>query len=139
SMSFSKNQEIESYIASGDLSALQFRVVDILGTEQRIGHALQYRGFGVLLNKPKDKEHASVVVDGTTTLRAGAAMPVGSYFMVSGSGWVTALDPTASQQVASGTLLDGTRRILGRALTACASGSLFTAQFDPQLTVVVSA
>lgn len=137
-MSFQRSQEIESYVASGDLSAMQYRVVDILGTEGRVGHGLQYLGFGVLLNKPKDKEYASVVVEGTTKLRAGAAMTVGSYFMCSGSGWVTAVAVSVGQ-VASGTIIDGNRRALGRALTACASGSLFTAQFDPQLVSVVSA
>lgn len=137
-MAFQKNQEIESYISSGDLSGLQYRVVDILGAEQRIGHGLANLGFGVLLNKPKNNEHASVVVEGTTKLRGGAAMTVGSYFSCSGSGWVTCVAVSVGQ-VASGTIIDGNRRALGRVLTACASGSLFSAQFDPQLISVVSA
>lgn len=135
-MSTQGKERVESYIASGDLSGLQFRVVDLLA-DQRVGHALANRGFGVLLNKPKSTEHASVMTRGVTKLRAGAAMTVGSLFAVSGSGWVTAFAGPTTSPASGGPVRQDV--YLGRARTACASGSLFEADFDPQYITVASA
>ena len=124
-----------SFVASGDLSGLQNRFVDILANN-RVGHALANKGFGVLLNNPRSGEHATVQIEGQAKVRAGASISVGQVIVSAASGYAAV---AGGVQVASGSTLSPTNVILGRALTAAASGSLFSIQLDRQATVVVSA
>jgi hypothetical protein len=136
-MSTEGMRTVQSFVASGDLSGLQYRVVDLLA-DNRVGHGVANKGFGVLLNKPQAAEHASVATRGRVKLRAGAAMTVGSLFVVSGSGWVTNFEGDVTDVGSAGAVLT-TQYVLGRALTEAASGSLFEAEFYPQITHVLSA
>lgn len=134
-MAYTNNERNVSFVASGDLSGLQYRFVDILA-DNRVGHALANKGFGVLLNQPRSGEHATVQIEGQAKVRAGGAISVGAVIVSAASGWAAA---AGGVQVGSGSTLAATNVILGRALTAAASGSLFTIQLDRQATVVVSA
>ncbi len=134
---FNYCEEGMSFVASGDLSGLQGRIVDVLGTAPRVGHGLIYGGFGVLANKPRALEHASVVTDGVVKTKAGGTVSPGNYIYCSGSGWAAVHTPPAVN-VASGTVLRPVV-LLGRALTAAASGFDFALKFDRQTTFVASA
>jgi hypothetical protein len=135
-MSTEGNQEVESFVASGDMSALQYHILDFVA-DRRVGHALANRGFGILLNKPKSTEFASVATSGRVKVRAGAAMTVGSLVVSAASGWgIAATGPTANPASGGAVRQDV---FLGRARTACASGSLFEMDLDPQFLTVASA
>lgn len=101
----------ESYVASGDLSTMLNRVVDIIG-DFTIGAALAGGGYGVLQNAPKDKEHAAVATDGVVMVRVGAAVTAGQDVTSAASGWAVV--------VTSGAGL----RVLGRIEVGAASGML---------------
>lgn len=109
----------ESFIASGTLETSQFHIVSIVGAFN-IANALANGGFGVLQNKPRDTEHATVAVDGATKVAAGAAISVGDLITSAGSGFAAV--------VASGNAAD--KGVIGRAITAAASGSVFTMEID---------
>lgn len=111
-MAFEYDLESESFIASGDLSGLQHRIVDLLSTDHKVGVAGAAGGWGVLQNKPKDGEHATVGVEGVTLVRVGGAVTAGQYCTSAASGWGTTVTSGAGQTV------------LGRYLTTAASGML---------------
>lgn len=118
-MAFSNKPTLESHIASGDLSGLQFHIVEIVGAHI-VDAALIRVGYGILQNKPQAGEHASVAVAGVSKVNAGAAISVGDLITSAGSGWATS--------VLSG--IAGDKQVIGRALTAAASGSVFTLNID---------
>ena len=137
-MSFHNVVESRTYIASGDLSGLQYRIVDLISNQPlKIGHSLADVGFGVLLNMPKAGEHAEVAVEGEVEVKAGAAVQAGQLIGSAASGWATPIS-AQSVQVASGTVLIS-KTVLGRAVTGAASGSLFVLEFDRQRITVASA
>lgn len=127
---YSNNKESRTFIASGDLSGMQNRVVDLLGSFNKVGHALAGGGFGILDNKPQNGEHATVNVEGELLVRVGAAVTAGQFGISAASGW--AIAHVASTQVASGAVLTS-QVVLGRFLTTAASGMLATIEFNPQL------
>lgn len=109
---YTNMEETRAFVASGDLSALQFRVVDLVG-QFKIGHATAGRGYGVLLNKPQTGEHATVAVRGEVQARVGSGgVAAGDLVTAAVSGWITGY--------VAGTIVD----LLGRATTACASGHI---------------
>lgn len=137
-MSFHNRVKADAYIASGDLSGLQFRFVDLITNAPfKVGHALADKGFGVLGNAPRSGEHAEVQVEGEVEVKAGVAVQAGQLIGSAASGWATPIS-AQSVQVASGTVLI-TKTVLGRAVTGAASGSLFTMVFDRQHVTVASA
>lgn len=103
----------DTFIASGDLSGLLNRGVDIVGAF-KVGHALAGRLYGVLNNKPRNGEHASVVVEGEQEVRVGAAVSAGDLITTAASGWFVGVTSGAAQDIA------------GRVITAAASGMLAT-------------
>lgn len=107
---FTQNEEMIALVASGDLSGCLNRVVDLLGANFKVGIAVAKGGYGVLANAPKDTEHASVVVGGTTMVRVGAAVTAGNELTSAASGWAIAVTAQDSN------------RVIGRALTTAASG-----------------
>ena len=123
-MAFSNRLESESYVASGDLSTLQFHIVELIAAHI-VDVALVNRAHGVLQNKPQAGEHATVAVAGTTKCNAGASVSVGDLITSAGSGWAVA--------VASGSAND--KQVIGRAVTASASGSVFSMEIDRQMIV----
>jgi hypothetical protein len=131
------NPENYTYIASVDLDSSQHYFVDQAGTNTRkVTVAAANGGIGVLLNKPKAGEHATVAIRGQVKVHAGAAVTVGALIVAAGSGF--AAPYTAGVQVGSGSTLTE-KTIMGRAITAAASGSVFTMDLDPRFTQVVSA
>lgn len=123
-MAFSNRLKSESFVASGDHSGLQYHIVNIVGAHT-VAAALVRTGYGVLQNKPQAGEHATVAVEGITKVAAGAAVSVGDLITSAGSGWAAV--------VASGSA--GDKQVIGRALTAAASGSVFSMEID-RMTVV---
>ena len=101
-----------SMIARENMENMQYKIVnvhDANGIKLRVAAGAGV--LGVLNNKPKLGEHATVVVEGLTRCVAGATVTAGSFITVTASGTGTA--------VASG------QYMLGKAITGCASGSNF--------------
>jgi hypothetical protein len=109
---FSQGQKNEAFVASGDLSACVNRIVDMIGTDFKIGLAGANGGFGVLANAPKNNEHAAVATDGVVMVRVGAAVTQGDNITSAASGWGVKVTSGAGQSV------------IGRAETGAASGML---------------
>lgn len=109
----------DAFIASGDLSGLLHRGVDLLTNAQfKVGVAGAGRLYGVLNNKPRHGEHASVVTEGETEVRVGAAVQAGNLVTTAASGWFVAVTSGANQDVA------------GRVITGAASGMIATINLD---------
>lgn len=119
-MAFKGNRQVDTLVASIDLNDAQFRFVELNATEHKIIIAPARKAYGVLENNPKAGEHGSVVVDGIAKVQAGGAVAVGDYITSAASGW--------GAVVSSGTAND--KLVMGRALTAAASGSVFSMRFD---------
>jgi len=135
-MSYNYNESGITLVASGDLSGMQGRIVDILAAPH-CGHGLIYGGFGVLANKPRTLEHATVITEGVVKTKAGGTVSAGNLIYCAGSGWAAVHTPPAVS-VASGTVLRPVV-LLGRAMTAAASGFDFALQIDRQQTHIASA
>ena len=117
---YSNNEETRAFVASGDLSALQFRIVDLVG-QFKVGHGTAGRGFGVLLNKPLDGEHATVGIRGELQVRVGSGgVTAGARLSSTASGWAQTI--TASDF--------GIYDQIGRALTTASSGHIATVEFN---------
>lgn len=117
---FHSNLEAISLVATGDLSGLQYRLVDLLGNHG-VTVAGANGGYGVLLNKPRHGEHASVAIKGQTEVRVGAAVSAGAYVTSAASGWAVTITSGNAQAV------------VGRALTGAASGMLATINLNQTL------
>lgn len=105
-MSVHGNHRSISIAAGADLSALQYRAVQIDGTLATTNK----NAAGILQNKPQTGEHATIGYDGHLKGIAGAALTGGTDVKVSSGGFLTA--------VASG---DSSR---GKVVTAASSGSV---------------
>jgi hypothetical protein len=92
--------------AAADLSAAQYKIVDVAGTISAANSA----ALGVLYNKPKSGEGATVAVSGHMKAYAGGTITKGARLKVTTSGFLVV--------VASG---DGT---CGKSMAAANSGSL---------------
>ena len=102
----------ETMVAREDLSDAQYKILnvhDANGVKLRVAAGAGV--LGVLDNKPKSGENATVVVAGLTRCFAGATITAGSWITVTASG--TATSATSGQY------------ILGKSITGCASGSNF--------------
>jgi len=118
-MAFSNRVKSESFVASGDISGAQFHIVSIVG-EFVVDASVANGGDGVLQNKPQAGEHATVAMEGITKVVAGAAVSVGDLITSAASGFAAV--------VASGNAAD--KKVVGKALTAAASGSVFSMEID---------
>lgn len=116
---FSLDEKTESFVASGDLSACLGRVVSLLATNFKVGLAAINTGYGVLLNAPKDGEHASVVIEGITMVRVGAAVTAADPLTNAGSGWALTAAVTTGKQ-----------KVFGTALTSAASGMVAAVKME---------
>jgi hypothetical protein len=128
----------ESFIASGDLSGMQGRIVNLIAATSKIGHALAGKGYGVLANKPRSLEHAVVITDGIVKCKAGAAVSAGDFIVSAASGWAIPATLGVTDVGSAGAVLTN-RTIMGRALTAAASGFDFALKLRVQETLVLSA
>lgn len=117
-MSFTSGERFESFVASGDLSLLQNRLVCLLTNANfkvgAAGASNALAAYGVLSNAPKDTENASVVVGGITMVRVGAAVQAGAKATSAASGWAI----TAVQGA------EATKNVVGEFITGAASGML---------------
>ena len=118
-MAFSNRLKSEAFTAAVDLSTSQFHIVDLDSTALNVTIGAADGGFGILQNKPQSGEHATVAVEGMSKCIAGGAISVGNYITSAASGYATA--------VASGL---SAKKVIGRAVTAAASGSVFTVEID---------
>ena len=92
--------ERRSKVASVDLDACLFHAVDLISNVNgKVALAAAGGGYGILANKPKAGEDASVVVDGECEVRVGAAVQAGDFAVAAGSGWL--IKNISSFQVAS--------------------------------------
>ena len=134
-MAYSNRVERVTKIASNDLRLLQHRVVDLTATAFKATHAVADGGIGILQNKPNAGEHATIAVRGAVKLRAGVAVSVGNKISSAASGWAAV---HTQGHVTSDTAALRDKTILGRAMTAAASGSVFTLELNIQTTLVLS-
>lgn len=112
-MSTTGDQELIAIAAGADLSSgCQYKVIDVGGTISAANSA----ALGILKNKPKLGESATIVYAGHAKVYAGAAITAGNRLKTTTSGYVVA--------VASG---DGA---CGKAIKAANSGSLVEGIFD---------
>lgn len=116
---FSIDEKTESFVASGDLSACLGRVAMLLPVNFSLGLATANNGYGVLLNAPKDKEEAALVIEGITMVRVGAAVTAADQLTNAGSGWAITAAVTAAKQ-----------RVFATALTSAASGMLSACKIE---------
>ena len=124
-MSFHNEVKRRSYVASVDLDACLYHAVELVpNVAHKVALAGANGGFGILLNKPKAGEDASVAVEGEVEVRVGAAVAAGGYAAAAGSGWVT--------NVTSGTA----QSVLGRFVTGAASGMLAALELQGFKTIV---
>lgn len=97
------------FLAGADLSSAQYKAVNIGGTVA----ANNTNALGLLHNKPKSGEDASICVFGRSRYRAGAAVDSGSMLMVTTSGWLIAVTSgslpcgQAFEGVSSGSIGEG--------------------------------
>lgn len=122
-------------VASTDLGSLQHRIVDLNATAFKVIDSALEGGFGVLQNNPNAGEHATIAIGGAVKVRGGVAVSVGDLISSAASGWAAVHTNT---QVTSDTAKLRSKVILGRAVTAAASGSVFTLEMNIQTTMVLS-
>jgi hypothetical protein len=134
-MSFYNNDHNVSHVASTDLSTSQHKILDMTAAG-KVDLAAAHKAYGVLVNKPKAGEHATVQIGGQAKVRAGAAVAIGDVITSAASGWAAVAGGTSP---GSGSPVEFNNAILGRALTAAASGSIFTVDIQRQLVAVTSA
>ena len=105
-------RQYESMIAAANLENYQYHLVKVSAANKvNRQHSAGGDIFGVLNNKPKADEHATVVVGGVTRCFAGGTIAAGAE--------ITATASATAVTAASGDF------IIGQAITAVASGSNF--------------
>lgn len=120
-MSGQGRYESESFVATGDLSGAQNRIVELTGARE-VGLPVGATGIGVLKNKPQAGEMATVAVNGSVRVQAGPAVSAGDYIKAASGGFATT--------IVSGDILSLVN--VGRAVTAAASGMTFEMQMWAQ-------
>ena len=135
-MAFQNRNENVTFIASTNLNQHYF--VDLSATTHKCTIAASGGGYGILQNTPLAGEHATVTIRGAAKVHAGAAVSVGHYITAAGSGFALGATGYSTATGSAGTFLTE-MAVLGTALTAAASGSVFTMEFNPHITQVVSA
>lgn len=118
-MAFSNRLKSEAFVASVDLNTSQYHIVDLGADAHKVTIGAAGGGFGVLQNKPLAGEHATVAMEGITKCIAGGAVAVGNYITSAASGYASVVVST-----------DAGDKVVGRALTAAASGSVFSMEID---------
>lgn len=102
----------------------QFRVVELTANPHEVDLAAANKGYGVVQNHPNSGEAATVRKDGVTKVIVGGAVSVGNYALSAASGFATA--------VVSGAAFGTSQKLLGRFLTAAASGGIATLDLEVQ-------
>lgn len=125
-MSYKNFQETLSFKAGSDLAAHQFKIVELTGVNKVVDlpAAVSDLSIGVLQNHPLADEAATVAISGVTKVVAGAAVLAGKKVSMAATGFAT-------QTISGGIEI----AYFGRALTAAASGSVFSMLIAPSVTV----
>lgn len=92
-------------VAGEDLSSYQYHVVDVDGTRS----TASLGAVGIVQNAPASGEHAAVAYAGNMKAKAGGTITKGASVVLT----------------ASGTLAVGSNGVVGRAMAAASSGSIF--------------
>lgn len=88
---------------------------------------------GILINKPKTNEHATIAYQGISKFRAGAAISKGAGLTIATSGYLAtavAAKISVTSLGADVTVVDSGSRVVGTALAAVTSGSIGSGMFD---------
>jgi hypothetical protein len=109
----------EAFVASVDLNTSQFHIVDLSTAAHKVTIGAAAGGYGIVQNKPLAGEHATVAIHGASKCIAGAAIAVGDYITSAASGYASVVTSGGSA-----------KKVIGRAVTAAASGSVFTVEID---------
>lgn len=112
-MAHSGNLDTESIVAGADLSALQYFAIALDDGLQADNGA---EALGILQNKPKSGEQATVAYRGVSKFKAGGAITKGAKIMVATSGYLV----TAGSGY----------HVVGKAFATCTSGSIGVGIFD---------
>jgi hypothetical protein len=129
-MAFSQVRHSETFKAASNFDGTQFRIVELTSNAHEVELGAINQGYGVLQNHPQSGEAATVAVDGVSKVTGGAAVAV--------KDWITSAASGFALVVASGDAHAAQIQILGRALTAATSGSLFSMEIQKQFWTVVS-
>ena len=128
-------------VAAADLSNAQFLAMAVNASGQAAICNIPADGYiGVLDNKPKSGEHATIICGpAITKVKAGLAVTAGNYLTVQ-SGFFIPGNKLLYTTGASGTLANvGSKtNLAGIALESVASGAVFTAKLFESFTTVVS-
>lgn len=119
-MAYSNLVRCLGFQANADLSSYKYRVVELLSSG-KVDLADLGKGYGVLQNIPKADEMATVAVSGETKAIAGGTISIADHLRVTSGGWLV----KANSGDAPGIM------IMGQAMTAAASGAIFTADLRP--------
>jgi hypothetical protein len=117
-MAYTSGEKFVSKVASTDMRSHQFKIVDLTTTFGKIDLAAARKAYGVLANKPNAGEDAQVVTEGETLVQVGAAVAVGDWVTAAATGFAAATTSSVDQQ------------ILGRVVSAAASGMYATVDVD---------
>ena len=117
-------QLLDTFVTATDLSSKNSFIVEVVSAFTIACAANQrLEGIGVLQNFPRSGEHGTVCLFGQTKIHAGDTIIAGDHFYQASGGYAVA--------VSSGMTAAAGLTIVGRALTAAASGYLFTGWVNP--------
>lgn len=129
-MSFHTETKRRSFVASIDLSDALFKIVDqVANVDHKVAISGAGGGVGILVNKPRAGEDASVVVEGVCEVRVGAAVQARQGAVSAASGW--AIPATA---VSTG----APKNIIGQFVTGAASGMLAALEVRPTFVATIA-
>lgn len=123
-MAFSRIKDAMTLKANADFSSRQYHIVELTSNPLECKLAAAGEGIGILQNHPQSGEACTVATEGESRARAGAAIIVGAYVTAANTGFAVA--------VTSGAVPG---KAIGRALTAAASGSVFSVLLEQTFTV----
>ena len=105
-----------SHVAGADLSADQYKIVELGASGVTVCNTAGEQGYGVLQNNPTSGSAAEVAIGGIAKVKLGATLAAGAKFTTSNAGLAVA--PTAGQFV------------LGQIVEGGASGEIGSAKLD---------
>lgn len=100
--------------ANIDFTNKRFGIVELVAGG-KVGLPSANQGFGVIQNEPRSGEAATIAIGGVSRVFAGGTIALGNYFTSTASGTAVAITSGSNA------------RIVGRAIEAAASGSIFPA------------
>ena len=105
--------------AAADLSNRQYHIVLLdSASEVNLTAAAADKAFGILQNIPQSGEEGAVLTKGISKVKAGDTITANDYFMSNASGTAIVANSTA------------TTKVVGQAITAAASGGVFTGEIN---------